>query len=105
MEGMEGQEGSIEELRPGLGALWGGKGLQGDTGARSRRGRGGAWLVLGTEAQSPALAAPSFQGHRVAWLSKTSPTCIQAGERAGGSSLGLGEEPAQTVTRVQSSDP
>lgn len=46
MEGMEGQEGSSEELRPGLGALWGGKGLQGDTGARSRRGRGGAWLVL-----------------------------------------------------------
>lgn len=103
MEGMEGQEGSSEELRPGLGALWGGKGLQGDTGAQSRKGRGGAWL--GTEAQSPALAAPSFQGHRVARLSETSPTCVQAGEGAGGSSLGPGEEPAQAVTQAQSSDP
>ena len=65
----------------------------------SEQEKKGQGLVLATEAQSPVLGAPSFQGHGAAQLSRNNPTCMQAGEGAGGSSPGLGEEPAQTVPR------
>ena len=70
----------------------------------SEQEKKGQDLVLATQAQSPVLGAPSFQGDGAAQLSRSNPTCMLAAEGAGGSSPGWGKSlprqyPGTVVTR------